>query len=105
MDATVEVTKLLHESGAVLIQQNKHLVYQLPNGRTFTRSKTPSDNRADFNELSDLRRALGRERPAPIVPKEDQNEMSVATPRPRPAASATVVQEAPDAWPLRYHPR
>ena len=95
MDATAEVTKLLHESGAVLVRQNKHLVYQLPNRRTFTRSKTPSDNRAALNELSDLRRALGRERPAPMVPKEDQTEMSVATPCPQPAAGPDVVQEVP----------
>ena len=63
MDASVEVSRLLENSGAVLVRQKKHLVYQLPNGRMFTRYKSPSDHRAPLNELSDLRRALACDRP------------------------------------------
>jgi hypothetical protein len=65
MNATAEIDRLLDQHGAVLVRQNKHLVYRLPNGGTFTRFKTPSDHRAALNELSDLRHALGvaRERP------------------------------------------
>jgi len=58
MNASAEVSRLLNESGAVLVRQKKHLVYQLPNGRTFTRYKSPGDHRTPLNELSDLRRAL-----------------------------------------------
>jgi hypothetical protein len=59
------VDRLLEEHGAVLVRQNKHLVYKLPNGNTFTRNKTPQDRRGPLNELSDLRHALGvvREQP------------------------------------------
>lgn len=61
MGAAQQVEDLLRESGAVLLRDRKHLVYRLPNGQKFTRSKTPSDRRAAHNDLSDLRRALGLE--------------------------------------------
>ena len=63
MNASAEVSRLLEQSGAVLVRHKKHLVYQLPNGRMFTRYKSPSDHRAPLNELSDLRRALATDRP------------------------------------------
>ena len=60
MNAQEEIDRLLAQSGAVLIRQNKHLVYRLPNGRNFVAAKTSSDpERAAKNGLSDLRRALG----------------------------------------------
>ena len=60
MNAQQEIDRLLAQSGAVLVRQNKHLVYRLPNGRNFVAAKTPSDpDRAAKNGLSDLRRALG----------------------------------------------
>jgi hypothetical protein len=65
MNAAIEIDRLLDESGAVLVRQNKHLVYRLPNGHVFTRFKTPSDHRASRNELSDLRHALGMVREKP----------------------------------------
>jgi hypothetical protein len=71
MNASVEVSRLLEESGAVLVRHKKHLVYQLPNGRTFTRYKSPSDHRAPLNELSDLRRALACDRPAVSAPTQE----------------------------------
>ncbi len=88
MNAGIEVERMLEQSGAVLARQNKHLVYRLPNGRTFTRHKTPSDHRAALNELSDLRRALGvvRGKPkprkaAPIVAVPEQPQSSQAQPK------------------------
>jgi hypothetical protein len=60
MNAEIEVSRLLNESGAVLVRQSKHLVYRLPNGQNFVAAKTSSDpGRAAKNNLSQLRRALG----------------------------------------------
>lgn len=58
MDANVEVDRLLASSGAVLLRHNKHLVYGLPNGKTFVRSKTPSDRCSGMAHLTILRRML-----------------------------------------------
>jgi hypothetical protein len=61
MNASVEVSRLLEESGAVLVRRKKHLVYRLPNGQNFISPKTPSDHRNAVNQLSNLRRALAME--------------------------------------------
>lgn len=45
--------------GAVLKRSKKHLVYELPNGKSFTLPSTPSDTRADLNAISDLRKVAG----------------------------------------------
>lgn len=58
MRVTSPVQQLLRESGAVLVRQKKHLVYQLPNGRRVTMSATPSDWRAERKQMRDIRRAL-----------------------------------------------
>lgn len=81
MNAEQEVCRLLQESGAVLVRQNKHLVYRLPNGRNFVAAKTSSDpERAAKNSLSDLRRALGVPRVAlghePVVMEKSQEIMN-----------------------------
>ncbi len=57
----------LSAAGAVLKRQKKHLVYVLPNGKSFTVSATPSDCRAEDNALTDLRHALGAEPRAAVV--------------------------------------
>ena len=59
MDAHAEADRLLKESGAVLIRNHKHEVWQLPNGKKFVRAKTPSDKDSARNNLSDLKHALG----------------------------------------------
>ena len=59
MNPSHEITRLLEQSGAVLVRSKNHLVYRLPTGETYTRAKTPSDHRAERNDLSILRRALG----------------------------------------------
>jgi hypothetical protein len=67
VNAAVEVDRLLNQSGAVLVRQNKHLVYRLPNGQNFVMAKTSSDpDRAAKNNLRDLRHALGIVR---VMPK------------------------------------
>ena len=59
MNRAAEVDRLLQADGAVLTRQNKHEVWKLSNGRTFTRSSTPSDQHAASQQLRDLRHALG----------------------------------------------
>lgn len=59
MDPNVEIERLLQERGAVLVRQGNHNVYKLPNGKMFTRAKTPSDVRSAHNSLRDLRHCLG----------------------------------------------
>jgi hypothetical protein len=94
MDATVEIDRLLDRHGAVLIRQNKHLVYRLPNGGTFTRFKTPSDHRAALNELSDLRHALGVAREKPK--QKGEQGMQVGR-RETPGVALQQVAPAPEA--------
>lgn len=85
MNAADEVTRLLKDHHAVLVRQNKHLVYRLPNGQNFVVAKTSSDpDRAAKNNLSDLRRALGIPRETPR-PKGDA-AMPIE-PKPTPVAS------------------
>lgn len=58
MNPEIEVKKLLKDSCARLVRTKRHLVWKLPNGRTFTQAGTPSDPNAGWSELRDLRRAL-----------------------------------------------
>jgi hypothetical protein len=96
MNATAEIDRLLDQHGAVLVRQNKHLVYRLPNGGTFTRFKTPSDHRAALNELSDLRHALGVAREKPKQKGEERMQAGhsetsgVAPQQPAPAPEQQV---------------
>jgi hypothetical protein len=59
MDPRDEATELLIEAGATVARQKKHEVWKLPDGRIWTRSKTPSDSHSDQNNLSDLKKMLG----------------------------------------------
>ncbi len=54
-----EIQRLLTESGAKLIRNTNHLVYELPNGNKFTMAKTPGGAQSTQNALHDLRRQLG----------------------------------------------
>jgi hypothetical protein len=95
MNAAVEVSRLLDESGAVLVRQNKHLVYRLPNGQTFVAAKTPSDPaRAAKNNLSQLRRALGIVRETPDL-KGEEPAMPVAVAGAPANESSTQAPEEP----------
>jgi hypothetical protein len=60
----------LDDAGAVLKRSKKHLVYELPNGKSFTIPSTPSDSRADLNAISDLRKVAGIEKAAKPPRKE-----------------------------------
>lgn len=55
-----QVNKLLTEIGAMLKRRKKHEVWELPNGKIFVRSQTPSDRRSDVQDLRDLRHALDK---------------------------------------------
>lgn len=57
---------LLEQSGAVLVRHKKHLVYRLPNGRSYTCASTPSDWRAVLNQITQLKRLLGAEIPGAL---------------------------------------
>lgn len=59
MNPKERVYSLLSSVGAVLKRRKNHEVWQLPNGKNFVRSCTPSDVRGDLNNLSDLKHALG----------------------------------------------
>ena len=96
MNAQHEIDRLLDESGAVLVRQNKHLVYRLPNGLNFVAAKTSSDpERAAKNSLSALRRALGVLRAAPQARGEPKMRVE-----PGPVV-AVPAQEAPKAEALK----
>lgn len=49
----------LDSLGATLKREKKHLVWELPNGRTFVTAKSPSDHRAEKNALTDLEAISG----------------------------------------------
>jgi hypothetical protein len=53
------LAEALSAIGARLKREKKHLVYELPNGRTFVTAKSPSDSRGERNALSDLRAVAG----------------------------------------------
>lgn len=90
MNATVEVDRLLEQSGAVLVRHKKHLVYRLPNGNNFVVAKTTSDPaRAAKNNLSTLRNALGIPREKTERPKEGTMQQQ------RPTSLPTVELPAP----------
>lgn len=57
-----QIETLLKASGAILARQHKHLVYKLPNGKTFVKTNKLGDVRASRNALSDLRKLLGVKR-------------------------------------------
>lgn len=63
MNARAKVNDLLAECGAVLKRATKHEIWLLPNGKKFVRAQTPSDNKADANNLSDLKHTLGLVKP------------------------------------------
>lgn len=52
------IDALLKQNDAVLIRQNKHLIYRLPNGALYTRSSTPGGSEAERKDLAILRRLL-----------------------------------------------
>lgn len=92
----------LKSAGAVLKREKKHLVYELPNGRTFVTSKSPSDVRAEANAICDLRATAGvevREKPrkAPAdVRAERRSRPGRAGESPWPVASAPVAPSIGD---------
>jgi hypothetical protein len=53
-----EFCREVEAAGGVLVRQTNHLVYRLPNGKTFTFGATPSDRRAVMNNRAKLRRLL-----------------------------------------------
>lgn len=64
MNPAKRVADLLEASGAVLLRAKRHLVFGLPNGQKVTMASTPSDCRGSYNELRDLRSALGEVDPS-----------------------------------------
>jgi len=66
MTAREKVNELLSQAGAVLKRARKHEVWALPNGKKFVRGQTPSDKRADDNNLSDLKHTLGIVKPVAV---------------------------------------
>jgi len=48
----------LEEAGAVLLRQHRHFVYEMPSGAGLFFAKTPSDWRAERNQLARIRRSM-----------------------------------------------
>jgi hypothetical protein len=82
MNPATEIWRLLKENNAVLKRDKKHEVWQLPNGKTWVRSSTPSCSTAEQNALSDLRRCLGEVDPDRGKPGE-RRERKVKHERPQ----------------------
>jgi predicted RNA binding protein YcfA (HicA-like mRNA interferase family) len=59
-----DVDTALERAGFQLVRQGKHLVYKNAAGKTVTISKTPSDWRASFKVLRDIKRELNPATPA-----------------------------------------
>lgn len=87
MNAATEIDRLLDEHGAVLLRDDKHRIYRLPNGQKFTSPKTPSDHRSMRNNLSSLRHALGvvRQNHNPKGEQKMQPQRSTPPAAPEPA--------------------
>ena len=50
--------RLLEQSGAVAVPSGKHIKYVLPSGKKLVVSRTPSDYRAVFRQIGDLKRLM-----------------------------------------------
>ena len=50
----------LKRAGAVLVRQKNHQIWRLPNGRNYVMAQTPSDRRAERNQVAALRKLLGK---------------------------------------------
>lgn len=50
---------VLEQLGATLKRENKHLVFGMPNGRTFVAAKSASDQRAEANAIHTARKVAG----------------------------------------------
>jgi predicted RNA binding protein YcfA (HicA-like mRNA interferase family) len=61
MGATA-IERLLSSHGFELARQRKHKVYKREDGTTFVTASTPSDRRAERNQISTLSRVLGVEK-------------------------------------------
>jgi hypothetical protein len=107
MNPEAEVHRLLDECGAVLVRQNKHRVYRLPNNQNFVMASTASDHRAMANNLADLRRMLNTTRERVMTPTTTEATPEVplsvpveASPAPEPVAVASdATLPAPPAVP------
>jgi hypothetical protein len=101
------VDQMLKESGAVLVRNNKHEVYRLPNGKKFTRSNTPSDVRTARNQASDLRRLIsdasgklaGTPSQTVVTPRTEEVVVpKVAAPAPIRSTVRTITPEQAKQW-------
>jgi hypothetical protein len=59
---TTTIERLLSRHGFDLARQNKHKVYKREDGTTFVTASTPSDWRAERNQISTLSRVLGTDK-------------------------------------------
>lgn len=53
-----KVTATLQSHQAEVVRRTKHIIWKLPNGRIFVQPGTPSDWRAEKNQLSVIRRLV-----------------------------------------------
>jgi hypothetical protein len=62
MNERKDVEELIRKHGGKLVRAKKHHVWRFPDGRNFVMSNTPSDIRADRNNIMNLYKFLGIER-------------------------------------------
>ncbi len=82
------VERLIRQHGGELIRQRRHQIWRFPDGWQFVRAGTPSDHRALYNQLADVRRLLNLSTP----PK-------AATQRPKPRSARPGRQTPPSITP------
>jgi hypothetical protein len=68
------IGSMLSSCGAVLLRQRKHFVWRLPNGQKYVTACTPSDRRAEANQISELRHRLGAVDYAPKTEPGERRE-------------------------------
>jgi len=76
-DTTKQIDSLLRQHGFRLIRDTKHCVYRNPDGKIFICSKTPSDYRAGYNKLTNLKSVIANPpRPEIVAISEFEREQA-----------------------------
>jgi hypothetical protein len=76
------IERLLSSHGFDLARQNKHKVYKREDGTTFVTASTPSDWRAERNQISTLCRVLGTDKRILLASLERRRQRIRAVPAP-----------------------
>lgn len=81
------IEQLLRNHGFELARQNKHKVYKREDGTTFVTASTPSDWRAERNQMSDLARVIGTDKRTLLASLERRRSIRRTATLPEPGTS------------------